>query len=123
MQEPIFNYDEMSDTLYISFAPGEKATGIELNESLLLRINKRERRVIGLSIFNYSIIGQRTDVGLRSFPLTGLADLSAELRDIVLDILQQSPIKEILAISAYTPSPAEMIPIVSLQEVSPLVPA
>ena len=31
MKKPIFNYDEVSDTLYVSFAPGEKATGIELN--------------------------------------------------------------------------------------------
>ena len=32
MAEPIFNYDEVSDTLHVSFAPGEKATGIELND-------------------------------------------------------------------------------------------
>jgi len=30
MTQPIFNYDEVSDTLYVSFAPGEEATGIEL---------------------------------------------------------------------------------------------
>ncbi len=40
-------YDEIGDTLYISFAPGEKATGIELNEHLLLRVNKMERRPVG----------------------------------------------------------------------------
>ena len=39
MKKPIFNYDEISDTLYVSFEPGEKATGIELNEHILLRIN------------------------------------------------------------------------------------
>ena len=50
MNEPIFNYDEMSDTLYVSFAPGELATGIELNEHILLRINKEERRAIGLTL-------------------------------------------------------------------------
>ena len=36
MSKPIFNYDEMSDTLYVSFSPGEKATGIELNDHILL---------------------------------------------------------------------------------------
>jgi len=54
--ETIFNYDEISDTLYISFAPGETGTGVEINENLLLRINKAERRAIGLSIFNYSLL-------------------------------------------------------------------
>ena len=39
MNEPILNYDEISDTLTILFFPGESATGIELNENLLLRIN------------------------------------------------------------------------------------
>ena len=32
MTKPSFNYDEMSDTLYVSFEPGVKATGIELND-------------------------------------------------------------------------------------------
>ena len=123
MNEPLFNYDEVSDTLYISFAPGEKATGIELNENMLLRINKQERRAIGLSIFDYSIIAQRTETGLRSLPLTGLTQLSEGVREIVLEILQSSPIKEILAVSTYTPSLAESTPIASLREVSLLVPA
>jgi len=39
-------YDEISDTLYVSFSPGEKATGIELNEHFLLRVNKMERRAV-----------------------------------------------------------------------------
>ncbi len=115
MATPIFNYDEMSDTLYVSFAPGEKATGIELNDHILLRINKAERRAIGLTIFNYSHLAQRTEIGPRSFPLTGLAQLSDELREIVLDIVLRPPVNEILLLSAYTPSPVEIIPITSVQ--------
>jgi uncharacterized protein YuzE len=117
MGEPIFDYDEMSDTLYVSFAPGESATGIELNEHILLRINKQERRAIGLTFFEYSILAQRTEVGPRSFPLTGLTELSDELRDIVLEILLRPPISKILSLSAYTPSLVETIPITSLQPV------
>ena len=121
MSEPIFNYDEMSDTLYFSFAPGEKATGIELNDHILLRINKRERRAIGLTFFDYSLLAQKTELGPRSFPLTGLAELSDELRGIVLDILQRPPVSDILLLSTYTPSIVEAIPITSLQPVaSPL---
>ncbi|MBI1876759.1 MAG: DUF2283 domain-containing protein [Chloroflexi bacterium] len=115
MTEPVFNYDEISDTVYVSFALGEAATGIELNENILLRIDKQERRAIGLTLFEYSILAQRTEVGPRSFPLTGLAELSDELRAIVLEILLHPPVSDILVLSAYTPSLIETIPVTSLQ--------
>jgi uncharacterized protein YuzE len=107
-------YDEPSDTLYISFAPGEKATGIELNENLLLRVNKAERRAVGLTIFNYSFLAQQTEAGVRSLPLTGLNALSQDMRALALEIVRRSPIKEMLAVSAYTPSAAESIPIAAV---------
>lgn len=114
MPIPLMKYDEVSDTLYISFAPGEKGTGLELNENLLLRVNKAEQRAVGLSIFNYSFLAQPTEAGLRSIPLTGLNVLSAELRTLALDILRRSPVKDLLAVSAYTPSLRESIPIASV---------
>lgn len=122
MAEPILKYDELSDTLYISFAPGEKATGIELNDSLLLRINKAEQRAVGVTIFNYSYLAQKTAAGVRSLPLTGLASLADDLRTLVLAILQQSPVREILGVSAYSPSVSETIPIATLN-VDALAPA
>jgi len=114
MQEPIISYDETSDTLFISFQPGTKATGIELNEHILLRIDKKGRRPIGLTLFEYSVLVQKTDLGPRSFPLTGLSDLSEELRGIALEILLNPPVSNFLSVSAYTPSIAETIPITSL---------
>ncbi len=114
MTKPVFNYDEISDTLYISFEPGEKATGIELNDNILLRINKEDRRAVGLTFLDYSLLAQKTDMGHRSFPLTGLAELSGELRGLVLEILLSPPVNNILSISAYTPSIMETIPITSL---------
>jgi len=117
MGEPIFNYDEMSDTLYVSFHPGEKATGIELNDHILLRINKNERRAIGLTFFEYSLLAQKTEIGPRSFPLSGLAQLSNELQRIVLDILLRPPVSNILTLSTYTPSFVETVPITSLRPV------
>jgi uncharacterized protein YuzE len=118
MTMPTVNYDEESDTLYISFAPGEAATGVELNEHILLRINKGARRPIGLTLFDYSVLAQQTELGPRSFPLTGLAELSTELRELVIEILRTEPIRTILMVSAYSPSPVEVIPITSLQPVS-----
>ena len=123
MNTPIYKYDEASDTLSITFAPGEAATGIELNEQILLRINKAERRVVGVSLFNYSVLAQPTEYGRRSLPLLGLLDLSAETRDLVLDILQSEPMQSILLLSAYAPTAAESIPITSLQPLNTLLQA
>jgi uncharacterized protein YuzE len=110
-----FNYDEISDTLYVSFEPGEKATGVELNEHILLRLNKNERRAVGLTFFEYSLLAQKTYIGPRSFPLTGLSEISDDLREIVLDIIKRPPVSDILSLSAYTPSLIETIPISHLQ--------
>lgn len=114
MAKPLINYDEMSDTLYVSFEPGKNATGIELNDHILLRIDKKERRAIGLTFLEYSLLAQKTEVGPRSFPLVGLSKLSDELRDVVIEILQAPPVSDILSLSAYTPSIVETIPITML---------
>ncbi len=116
MKEPNFNYDEVSDTLYISFEPKVKATGVELNDHILLRIDKQEGKAVGLTFFEYSLLAQKTEIGFRSFPLTGLAELSDDLRELVLDILQHPPVNHILSLSAYTPSIAETIPITSFEK-------
>ncbi len=115
MMTPNVNYDELSDTLYVSFAPDEEATGIELNDHILLRINKQERRAIGITFFEYSLLAQHTEIGPRSFSLNGLAQLSEELRGIVFEILRRAPVNELLTLSAYTPSIVETIPITMIQ--------
>lgn len=114
MTQPITNYDETSDTLYMSFVPAVKATGIELNEYILLRIDKDSRQAVGITFLNYSILIRKADFGPRSFPLTGLARLSDETREIVMGILESAPVKDVLSLSTYTPSFSEAIPIVLL---------
>ena len=116
MNEPNINYDEASDTLYISFEPNVKATGIELNDHILLRLNKQDRKAVGLTFFEYSLLAQKTEIGFRSFPLTGLAELSDELRELVLEIMQHPPVNQILSLSAYTPTITETIPITSFEK-------
>ena len=115
MTQPVSNYDEISDTLYISFAPGEHATGIELTPHIWLRLNKQKHKAVGLTFLEYSLLAQKTDMGPRSFPLTGLTELSDDLRGIVLDILQRPPVSDVLLLSSYTPSISETIPITLLQ--------
>ena len=119
MTQPVMNYDKTSDTLCVSFVPYVKATGIELNDHILLRIDKETRRAVCITFLNYFVLIQKADFGPRSFPLTGLAKWSEESREIVLEILEKSPVKEILSLSTYTSSLAEAIPITLLHLPAP----
>lgn len=104
-QEPVFSYDRDVDILYISFAPGEPATSaVELNQNILLRFNKAEKRPIGLTLMDFSILVELTEMGPRSFPLSGLDDLEPEWQEIVLEMLSQPPVNRILKLQAYTPA-------------------
>jgi len=115
MAQPNFHYDEPGDTLFISFQPGKKATGVELNEHILLRIDRNDETAVGITIFDYSLVAQKTEMGPRSFPLDGLRELSAELRELVLRLLRRPPVSDVLAVSTYTPSMVKNVPITSLQ--------
>ncbi len=106
----IFTYDEEGDILYISFYPGEKGTGVELNENILLRFNQKEKKAIGLTLFNFSVLIQMTETGPRGFPLTGLADISDDLCDIVTHIITHPPVNRYLKTLTYTPSLAQSVP-------------
>jgi len=117
MDKPHISYDEISDTLIIAFEPGKPATGIELNDHILLRIDKETRQAIGITFFDYSLLAQKADYGPRSFPITGLSKLPKELYELVLDILQKSPVSDILTLSTYTPSYRESIPITSFHNI------
>ena len=104
MKQPGTSYDEVGDTLYFSYKPDREATGVELNDHILLRIDERSRELVGVTIFNYSVVVQRTEMGSRSFPLMGLQELPEDLREITLEILSQPPANEIFSLSANTPS-------------------
>lgn len=118
MTEPIYHYDETSDTLTITFVPGEYATGIELTDHILLRVNLQERRAVGITLFDYSILTSQTELGTRSFPLTDLDRLPEQTREVVLEILHQPPVRDILTLSAYTPSMSDTTPIIAVQPLS-----
>lgn len=105
-------YDEVSDTLTVNFERGAIATGIELTDHILLRIDRQAGKAISLILLDYSILSQNRSIGRRSFPLTGLYDLSRELQELVFDILRQKPVCDFLQVSAYTPNLATITPMV-----------
>ena len=115
-QMPTYSYDKEADVLYISFSPGEKATtAVELNENILLRFNRAEKRAIGLTLMDFSVLVQLTKLGPRSFPLSGLKELEAEWQEMVIEMITTPPVSQVLKVSSYTPSLAESVPITSVE--------
>ena len=107
-----YDYDQEADVLYISFSSGERATtAVELNDNILLRFNRAEKRAIGLTLMDFSVLVQLTKLGPRMFPLSGLADLEPEWQEMVIDIITSSPVDQVLKLSTYTPSFSETIPV------------
>lgn len=116
--EPIYSYDKEADVLYISFSPGEKATSaVELNDNILLRFNRAEQRAIGLTLMDFSVLIQLTNLGPRSFPLSGLQDLEPDWQEMVINIITKPPVNQILRVSVYTPSLTETVPIALVEKV------
>ncbi len=119
-KEPTYSYDKQADVLYISFSPGEKATtAVELNENILLRFNRAEKRAIGLTLMDFSVLVQLTNWGPRSFPLSGLEELEPDWQDLVIEIVTRPPVNQILKVSVYTPLLSEAVP-VTLVEMPPI---
>ena len=117
IQKPTYSYDKEADVLYISFSPGEKPTAaVELNDNILLRFNRAEKRAVGLTLMDFSVLVQLTKLGPRSFPLTGLKELEPEWQETVIEIITAPPVNQILKVSSYMPSPAEAVPITSVEK-------
>jgi len=116
-QAPTYSYDQEADVLYISFSPGEKATAaVELNDNILLRFNRAEKRAIGLTLMDFSVLVQLTSLGPRSFPLSGLKELEPDWQETVIEIITQPPVNQILKVSMYTPSLTESIPVTLVEQ-------
>ena len=114
---PTYSYDKETDVLYISFAPGETPTAaVELHDNILLRFNLAEKRAIGLTLMDFSVLVQMTQLGPRSFPLSGLKDLEPDWQEIVIEIITKPLVNQILRVSSYMPSMTEEIPIISVEK-------
>lgn len=92
------SYDEISDTLYITFGKNQEAMGIELNEDFLLRIDPITHKPIGLTVLNYKHVARSGPL-----PMSGLANLPSDLAATALEILKTPPIAPLVSISETDP--------------------
>jgi hypothetical protein len=103
-------YDQEADTLEIFFGQNEPATGVELTDHILLRLNKQTRRAISLTLLHFSILTERTEYGPRSYPLDKLDQVPEDLRELTLHLMTSMPVNQFVKLSHFQASPTEQIP-------------
>jgi len=94
-------YDREGDILSLFFqdVKGQRNTGVELNDNVILYFNPDTEKALCLIIIDYSKMIARTDSGeWKAFPLSGLSKLPPEVRAIVLRILKSPPVNEFLTV-------------------------
>ena len=69
-------YDSEADMLEIFFGTNEPATGIEITEHIVLRLNLQTKRAVSLLLLDFSILTERTEYGPCSYPLTTLHEFT-----------------------------------------------
>jgi len=113
-------YDEEADILDIFFGDNGPATGIELTDYMLLRLNQTEKRAVSLMFRHFSVLSEQTEYGPRSFPLNPLDSLPEDLRELVLQLITSLPVNQFLKLSQVQTSPVEQTA-VAFVESQPIV--
>ncbi len=104
-------YDPEADILEIFFGENEPATGVELTDHIVLRLNQQTKRALSLLILDFSILTERTEYGPRSYPLDKLEDIPEDLRELVLRLVTSMPVSQFLKISHFQASSTERVPL------------
>lgn len=99
-RELSWEYDAESDVLDVYFGEKRPAWTIELTDNINISIDRAAGVPVALSFLDYSALVEPTPYGPRSFPVTGLADLTIPERDLVLKIITAEPVSGWLHVSA-----------------------
>lgn len=113
-------YDEEADILEIFFGENGPATGLELTNYIVLRLDRNAKRILSVILRHFSILAERTEYGPRSFPLEKLESLPEEIRELVLRSLTTLPVSQFLKLSHLQTSPKKRLP-VAYVESQPMV--
>ena len=87
-------YDPDGDILYITFGQPTAATGYQLSDQVLLRIDRKTQSAAGLTIFNYSMHASAT----RKLPLPGIEN-DLGIKPVLLRILTTAPVNHFLRLT------------------------
>ncbi|PON09918.1 hypothetical protein C2W62_52880, partial [Candidatus Entotheonella serta] len=87
-------YDPEGDTLYITFGQSTPATGYQLSDQILLRVDPQTQLATGLTLFNFSIHLQAD----HEIPLPGLDEVP-ETAPHLLHLLRTAPVDHFLQLT------------------------
>lgn len=93
MQPVRITYDPEGDILYINFGQPSAATGYQLSDQILLRVDPRTKHAAGLTIFNFSVHSHAA----REIPLPGIEE-DSEVKPFLLRILGSPPVTHFLRV-------------------------
>ncbi len=112
-------YNEDDDIMDIFFGENETATGIELTDHILLRLNRKTGKAVSLMIRHFSLLTEQTEYGPRSYALKHLAELPDELKQMVVRLMTKSPINLFLKISNFQAVSAPSVPLTYVEPCRP----
>jgi hypothetical protein len=104
-------YEKVGDVLEIVFKGVEATCAVELTDNILLRFHREQGQAAGLTILDFSVLASPTELGPRSFALTGLDNLPEDLRETVAHIITHPPVNRFLKVSTFYSLPAQPIPL------------
>ena len=110
-----YEYDEIGDVLDVYFGENRRAWTIELTENIMISIDRQTEEAVSLTLLDFTELIRPTPVGPRSFPLTGLAALPADERDLVVKVLTTPPVRDLLDVSSVLSPLASPLPIMHLE--------
>ena len=99
--EVLLVYEAESDELNIYFGKNRQATGVQLADHILLRLDQAKGKVVSLSFTDYSLLTRPTLYGPPSFRLDGLDDLPDKLREMAVQIITTPPVCHFLKVGAF----------------------
>jgi uncharacterized protein YuzE len=104
-------YDPEGDILYITFGQPLAATGYQLSDQILLRVDPQTQQAAGLTIFNFSMHAHTT----HEIPLPGLEE-EPEVKPSLMTILSSPPVIHFLRVVEGQQGPRAILRSPSLQE-------
>ena len=103
--QELYEYDRESDLLEVYFGEKRPAWTIELTDHIMLGLDRTTGHAVSLSLLDYTELSRPTPYGVKSFPLTGLADLPNAERDLVMSALISPPVNKWLDVSVVQTMP------------------
>jgi uncharacterized protein YuzE len=116
-----YTYDESGDVLEVYFTEPRPVWTIELTDNIMISIDRSKKQVVSLTFLDFTELIRPTAMGLRSFPLKGLADLPFAEREMVVELLTAPPVNQWLDLSTVQALPDSPFVVTHLQTPPPQV--